>query len=154
LDSSQAASQFETARSQNIENRYKATQAYFDLRRMNREYRAAEAGPRATQEDLIRWAQAGRPRPLSSSEMNPYSGELLWPRALTLNAFAANREVIEGIAADRAKYGAVSMDQSITLRNNVDAMLAGLKDRIRDFDANTYLAGKNFLESLSFQIMQ
>jgi len=150
LDSSQAASQFEDARAKNIENRYKSTQAYFDLRRMNKEYRAAEAGPRPSHDDLVRWAQAGKPKALTSSEVNPNNGELTWPKALTINAFEENRYVVQNLMADRAKYGTLSLDQTMTLQRNVDAMKAGLKDHIKDFDPSTYLAGKNFLESLGY----
>ena len=154
LDTSQAASQFEDARAKDIENRYKTTQAYFDLRRMNREGRAAEAGPRPTQADLVRWAQAGRPKALTSSDLNPNNGELLWPKALTINAFADNREVVQGLMAENAKYGGLSLDQSMTISSNVDAMLTGLKERIGDFQPNVYLEGKNFLESLKYQVNQ
>lgn len=154
LDSSQAASQFEDARAKNIENRYKTTQAYFDLRRMNKEYRAAEAGPRPTQADLVRWAQAGKPKPLTSSNVNPNTGELLWPKALTINAFEDNRDAIQSLMADRARYGSLSIDQTIALQNNADTMLAGLKERIGDFQPNMYLEGKNFLESLKYAVNQ
>ena len=154
LDSSAAAQQFEAARSMNIENRYKTTQAYFDLRRMNREGREAERGPRPTHDQLVRWAQAGRPKPLTSSELNPNNGELLWPRALTISAFEDNRYVLDGLMADRAKYGTLSFDQVIKLQQTVDTMLATLKDRIKDFPPNMYIEAKNFLESLAFQAKQ
>ena len=154
LDSSQAASQFEDARAKDIDNRYKTTQAYFDLRRMNREGRAAEAGPRPTQSQLVRWAQAGRPKSLTSSEMNPNNGELLWPKVLTIDAFADNRDVVQGLMAEGAKYGGLSLDQSMKVSSTVDVMLAELKTRISDFTPNLYLEGKNFLESLKYQVSQ
>jgi hypothetical protein len=154
LDSSQAASQFEDARAKDIENRYKTTQAYFDLRRMNREGRAAEAGPRPTQADLVRWAQAGRPKPLTSSDLNPNNGELLWPKALTINAFDDERFFLQGMMSERAKYGSLSLDQVLAVSRTVDKMLAGLKDRIGDFPPNMYLEGKNFLESLKYAVNQ
>ncbi len=154
LDSSQAASQFEDAYSKDIDNRYKTTQAYFDLRRMNREGRAAEAGPRPTQADLVRWAQAGKPKSLTSSEMNPNNGELLWPKVLTIDAFADGRDVIQGLMADGAKYGGLSLDQSMKAASTCDTMLAELKTRISDFKPNMYLEAKNFLESLKYQVSQ
>ncbi len=154
LDSSVAASQFEDARAKDIENRYKTTQAYFDLRRMNREGRAAEAGPRPTHTDLVRWAQAGRPKSLTSSEMNPNNGELLWPKALTINAFADNRDVVQALMAENARYGGLSLDQVNTVSSNIDTMLIGLKARISDFQPNVYIEAKNFLESLKYQVNQ
>jgi hypothetical protein len=152
LDSSQAASQFETARSQNIDNRYKATQAYFDLRRKNREGRAAEAGPRPTQEDLVRWAQAGKPKPLTASDLNPANGDLDWPKALTISAFDADRKAIQSAVTDSVHYGGLSMNKTAELKSRIASMQAGLKDRIKDYDPNTYLAGKNFLQSLAYQL--
>ena len=154
LDSSQAASQFEDARSKNIDNRYKATQAYFDLRKMNREYRAAEALPKPTQEDLVRWAQAGAPKDLTSSELNPNNGELLWPLALTSNVFDENRKVVDLLMGERAKYGSLNFDQVQKVESNVATMKAGIKDRIKEYTPNNYLEAKKFLESLAYEIRQ
>lgn len=152
LDTSQAASTFEDARSKNIDNRYKATQAYFDLRRMNRQYREAEQLPKPTQEDLVRWAQAGAPKPLTSSELNPNNGELLWPLALTSNVFDQNRQVVDLLMSERAKYGSLNFDQVQKLEANVQEMLAGIKERIKEYTPNDYLQAKKFLESLSYEV--
>lgn len=152
LDSSQAASQFEDAYSKDIDNRYKTTQAYFDLRRMNREGRAAENGPRPTQADLVRWAQLGKPKALTSSELNPNNGELLWPKVLTIDAFAQDREMLQGLMTDGAKYGGLTLDQSMKASSICDNMLAELKTKISNFKPNMYLEAKNFLESLKYQV--
>jgi hypothetical protein len=154
LDATQAASQFQTARSQEIDNRYKSTQAYFDLKRINAENRAALRGPRPTEEQLVRWAQAGAPQSLSDSQVNASTGAIDWPIALMLDDMAAQRKIVQSIYSERARVGTITPQQLITSQQTIDSMIAILKDHIKDFDPNTYLAGKNFLESLGYELKQ
>jgi len=52
-----------------MENRKKWIDTRFQMRQLNRMGRAAENGPRPTQEDLVRYARAGKPERLSPSEI-------------------------------------------------------------------------------------
>ena len=76
---SEAMINVETARQQYISNRLYGTQTYFEMRRLNKEARAAEAGPRPTQQDVIRYAQERAPNRLSTSEVDPLTGNIAWP---------------------------------------------------------------------------
>ena len=59
LRTAKAASEWESARSANLRNRLDSTETYFEQRRMNKQYRAAERSPRLSSEQLIRIACLG-----------------------------------------------------------------------------------------------
>ena len=79
LMNSQALGFVEDARRKNISNRMYGTDAYFQMRKTNREARAAETGPPPTREDLERFARARAPERLSPSELDPLTGAISWP---------------------------------------------------------------------------
>src|SRR5207247_5414915 len=69
LRTSEAYRNYEDARRKNIENRLLWTQTYFEMRRINDEYRRAQyERDKRSQEDFIRYAQAAAPRRLTSSQ--------------------------------------------------------------------------------------
>src|SRR5205814_7688592 len=70
LMTSEAYKNYEDARKKNIENRLQWTQTYFEMRRINDEYRRAQyERDKRTQEDFIRYAQAAAPKRLASSQL-------------------------------------------------------------------------------------
>jgi hypothetical protein len=142
------------ARRREIDNQQKWLESYFALRRMNAERRAAERGPRGTMEDWIRYAQTGKPRRLSPSELDVFTGQLAWPILLRSNNSARDREELEKVFADRAAWGTISAEQLVQVTKTTDAMLAGLKQRVRDVPAGPYLAARRFLESVAYEAAQ
>ena len=79
LMNSQAALNYEDARAKYFENRLRGVQTYFDMKKLNHDYRAEMRGQRATSEQLFRLAKMRAPEPLHPSEFDPYSGEVRWP---------------------------------------------------------------------------
>jgi hypothetical protein len=63
---SQAAINMTEAARRDMENREQWTDTYFQMRQKNKEYRAAEKRPRATREDWVRYAAAGKPEATQS----------------------------------------------------------------------------------------
>ena len=90
-NSAKAAIDYAYAARENMKNLVTWEQTYFDMRRMNREYRAAEAGPRPTAADLARYAQMDRPRRLGPSDLDVVTGAITWPMLLRLPELAADR---------------------------------------------------------------
>jgi hypothetical protein len=152
LDNSIAAQNYAQARSMEMDNHSKWTQTYFDTRKMNREYRAAERGPRATSEALIRFAQAGAPRPLDEKQVSPYTGHIQWPRALTDPSFDEGRQTMDEIYEHRAKSeGALSRKDYATVQVTTNEMLIKLQSQISEVTSADYLEAKRFLESLAYE---
>src|SRR5438552_4141749 len=71
LLNSAAARNYEEARSRDLDNRYKAENTYFEMRRMNREYVAAERGPKPTSEQMFRLAHERAPGRLNANQLDP-----------------------------------------------------------------------------------
>ncbi len=152
LLNSLAARNFTKARSEQIENRYKYARTYFEMREMNRAYRAQLRGPRATEEELIRYAAAGAPDRLGPEELDPYTGEIQWPTLLRISEFDKQRQLIDQIFANRVlNSGRISADDYLILENSIEQMKALLKERIETVDPNEYVEAKSFLDSLDYE---
>ncbi len=154
LNNSAAAINFTTARSNQIDNRNQWTNTYFEMRQANRAYRLQEMGPRATMADAVRSAQAGMPKPLSPSQLDPVTGAINWPTFLRSEADEANRAELERVFGYRAKTGAVSADDFLKARQASNAMLAALKKQVREIPPEQYSTAKRFLQSLAYQAGQ
>ena len=151
LNNSAAAINYSVARSNQIENRMAWTSTYFEMRAENRRARAAERRPRATMADLVRYAQAGKPKPLSHSEFDMVTGKVQWPLALQVDAYAKSRAELEPVFARRASSHTLTPDDYMKVRQVTKSMLAQLKDQVREIPAEQYTLAKRFIESLAYQ---
>jgi hypothetical protein len=151
LNNSQAAINIEQARSMNMQNHLQYAETYFQMRQVNRQARAAEARPRLSSEQLFRIAQEQAPNRLTSSDLDPLTGDITWPIVLEDPTFAPYRETLSRLFAERASSGgAVTVSEMMEIRRTADAALAELRANIRNFPTNDYLRARRFLENLSF----
>jgi hypothetical protein len=151
LLNSEAAINATEARKRAIDNREKWTDTYFRLRKKNREYRAQLGAPRLSEEDWIRYAQQGKPERLSPSELDAVSGQIRWPILLRDERFSEERNVIQNAFAERASTGSLSRDDLLAVNDATDAILAALKDDIRQLPPDEYMQTKNFVESIAYE---
>jgi len=151
LMNSQAAINATEAQRNDIQNRQLWTNTYFQMRETNRAYREAERRPRPTMEDAVRYAQAGKPKPLSTSQVDHVSGKISWPGPLAMSSFDATRAELDKLYAKRSQQGGLSYEDQREVRELTDAMLADLKKQIKDIPPMDYSASKNFLQSLRFE---
>lgn len=151
LATSEAAINMTEAQRREIENRQQWTNAYFSMRQANRNYRAAERGPRPTMAQLVRYAQADQPKPLSPSELDNVSGQIRWPRLLRADAFADSRGELEELFRQWASVGAANTEELSAIRQRTDSMLAELQTQVRSAPPSDYLIAKRFIQSLAYQ---
>ncbi len=151
LLSSEAAINMTEARRRAIENAQEWAKTYFEMRQMNRAYRAAERGPRPTRQDWIRYAQAGKPERLSPSELDNVSGEINWPILLRGDQFEEYRAVLNRLFAAKAETGTLSPDGYLTIDRVTDAMKAQLQSEIEDLPPQDYVNARHFIESLAYE---
>jgi len=151
LNNSAAAINYTVAQSNEIQNRAAWTSTYFQMRDENRRARDAERRPRATMEELVRYAQEGKPKPLSPSEFDAVTGSVRWPLALQVDGYAKDRAELEKILAGRASKGTLSPADYRKVRQLTTAMLGQLKEQIRETPSEQYTLAKRFLESLAYQ---
>ncbi len=134
-----------------VRTREEWTHTYFQLREANRAYRAEEQLPRPTAEDIVRYAQMGRPERLSPGEIDPVEGTLAWPDALQDPAFAEGREQLERLFSDWIHYGTLSLEDRRQIRGATDVMLQQLRQHIEELPPPDYMAARRFLESLAYE---
>jgi len=151
LMDSEAAKNLEDARKKNIANRLDKTETYFEMRRVNKQAREAEAGPRPTQQDLIRYAEMRKPDRLTTSEVDPLTGEIAWPSLLLQDPYKGDRDKLNELYVERAVNGHLSAAQ-ITAADNITKSMAGtLKTNIDEYPPQLYSDAKRFLESLKYE---
>ena len=155
LNTSAAAINISLARQQEIENRKRWTQSYFEIRDLNRQTLEAETKRlRGTPEDWLRVAQAGKPKRLSPSELDIVSGEIRWPILLTARDYSGQRVALERAFTDRAYHGVMEAETFLKVLQLTEDLLSNLKTQVRSLPSDQYLAAKRFLESLAYEASQ
>jgi hypothetical protein len=134
-----------------IENRKLWAETYFEMRRINREARAAERGRRPSEADFIRYAQIGKPRRLTPSELDVITGRINWPILLQLPEFNGFRAEVERVFAQRAASGTISAVDYLRVYQVMQMMQAALRQQIRQVPSTDYMIARRFLESLAFE---
>lgn len=152
LMNSAAAINAEEARSLELDNRLKATDTYFEMRRINREARDAERRPPPSSEVAFRRAQEVTPPELSATQLDRVTGQIEWPMLLMQDRYAQTRVELERLFEIRSEEGgSIGMDTYQEILAACNRLKAELKANIRDYPPNDYLSASRFIDSLSFE---
>ncbi len=150
LKNSEAAKNWQEARSMEIDNKMKWTETYFEMRKTNREARAAEAGPPVTQEQAIRMAKMAAPPRLGSTQLDPVTGHIEYPVVLRDDIFAPNRQELDTLFAKRAASGgSVQYEEIREMQDAVGKFIDVLKQNVGNYAAGDYGRARTFLDSLA-----
>lgn len=96
LTTAMAAISAEQAQSMDIQNRIKGTEAYFEMRKINQSYRAAESAARnKTTEGSFRYGHAATVKRLTIARLDPVTGKLDWPKILMREKYAPYRTTLD-----------------------------------------------------------
>ncbi|MFM8283345.1 MAG: hypothetical protein ACKOCW_07270 [Planctomycetaceae bacterium] len=153
LSNSEAAKNWEQAKTMEIDNRAKWTETYFDMRRINREKRAEEEGPRVTQEQAVRLAKMAAPPRLDSTQLDPVTGHIEYPLVLRDPRFASNRAELDGLYAHRAAtMGSIDFEEQRAIRATVSKFIDALKAHVNEYPAGDYGRARTFLDSLAHEL--
>jgi len=151
----QAAITAQQAKQAALDTQVKATQTFFDLRKMNAEYRAAEEQLRkptrtvnSTSANGPTTAPAKPPQPvrLTATQLDPVTGKIRWSEALTSAPLAMYRTQVEQAFDQRAHSGVMSADVFVPIaqmRSAIDKELQG--SRLTPLD---WLEAKKLLDGL------
>ena len=146
LLNAQAATQFEQARHDYLDNRLKATQTYFDMRKYNDEARRAKDTSPLSMEQYVRIARQQAPDQLGTSQLDPLTGAIGWPVSLKKPEYDPLRKKLDGLFQQRASGYA---DPS-ALTAACTEFLEKIKADLMKFDPSDYVKAKKFLDSLAF----
>lgn len=150
LKNSEAAKNWEDAKTKEIDNRMKWTETYFEMRKTNRDARAAEAGPPVTQEQAIRMAKMAAPPRLGSTQLDPVTGHIEYPPVLQDDIFRPYREELDKLFAERAASGgSVQYEEIRRIGDTVSKFIDVLKENVGNYAAGDYGRARTFLDSLA-----
>jgi hypothetical protein len=152
LQNSEAAKNWEEAKTQEIQNRLRWTETYFEMRKENRDKRAEEAGPRVTQEQAIRMAKAAAPPRLGSTQLDPVTGHISYPMILTDDGYTPYRNRLDSLFAHRAASGgSIQYSEYQAIQQTVTQFVDALKQRVKEYAAGDYGKARTFLDSLAHE---
>ncbi|MFV1964183.1 MAG: hypothetical protein ACC628_02080 [Pirellulaceae bacterium] len=151
LMNSAAAINIEDARKKYIDNRLQATSTYFEMRRINREARAAARRPPPTQEQLVRFSKERLPRRIAPSQLDPLVGKLNWPTVLKMEPYKVYREQLDQLFAARAQNGYLSPDQYMKAKQLTDQMMIDLRKNVRSYPSSQSIQARKFIQSLAYE---
>ena len=152
LENSEAAKNWEQAKTLDIQNKMLWTETYFDMRKENRERRAEEAGPRITQEQAIQLAKKAAPPRLGSTQLDPVTGHIGYPLVLTDDVFKPYRDTLDTMFAHRASTGgSIQYSDYKAIQKAVSDFIDALKQHVTDYPAGEYGKARTFLDSLAHE---
>jgi hypothetical protein len=152
LLNSEAAKNYEDARSKYFDNRIKGTQTYFELRRMNRAYTDAERDKPMTSEAAFRYAHEDAPKRISNKQIDPITGSIHWPTILNDPEYSDDRNLLNAVFAQRErKHGSLTQEEYSEIQKTTGTILTNLKKNVKKYAPDDYLAAKKFTESLAYE---
>lgn len=153
LMNSEAAKRYQQARSQDLENRLKATETYFEMRRLNQQYREAERkGSKPSTEVALRIAQSRKPSRLSPAQLDPVTGGIDWPIILRNGPYAAYTAELAKLFEERAQSSHVfKADEYQRVEELISACQADLLARLKDYKPQDYIDAKKFLDGMAYE---
>jgi len=145
-----ATQNYEQAYSADLDNRLKATNTYFEMRRANRAARAEEAPPRATSAELAQYAADMAPKRLTSSELDPVNGSIDWPAILKDGRYDKFRDDVDRLFSQRvATSGSPTNYREINAA--IDTFRSTLIKNLSEYPPNVYMQARRFLDSLQYE---
>jgi hypothetical protein len=150
LSNSAAAINWTQAQKNEIQNKQLGAQTYFQMRDENAAWQKAQRGTSATKEQLAQWARDAAPKPVTAKEVDPSTGTISWPVALTQDNFGPQRANLDQLMAKKATYGRLSYEDQTEARKNIELMFTTLKSQMKAIPPMDYVASREFLQSLIY----
>lgn len=120
------------------------------MRKVNRDARAAEAGPPVTHEQAIRMAKTFSTPRLNSTQVDPVTGHIEYPYVLMDDVYTAYRSDLDKFFAHRAATGGSVQYKDIEqVEGTVSKFIDALKGNVTKYPAGDYGKARNFLDSLA-----
>jgi len=154
LMNSRAASNYEDARSKNLDNRVKYAETYYEKRRVHDKYQAEKA--EKTREYFYRRSQKGPSiARLTPAELDPVTGKISWPLVLQDKPFDAYRKQLDSAFARReTSLGAIGTQSYVELLKTIEEMQRALIKRIREYPSSEYIKAREYLKRLAYEASQ
>ena len=147
---SQAAVNYEQARSKYIDNKQKWTQNYMKMKEERQAFDARQREQSKHSPDtLAAAARSDLPATLGADALDPVTGRITWPDILKGPDFAGPRARLDELFELRAKTGSGAMNVD-KIHAAAMEMTSRLRNRIEEIPAKHYIAGRKFIDSLDY----
>ncbi|MBX7164988.1 MAG: hypothetical protein K1X74_01445 [Pirellulales bacterium] len=146
---SEAAQNYADARSAELDNRLKATQTYFEMRRVNQEARDAERDRRKVRSASAETAEHEAPPRAAPSQIDPHTGQIQWPALLAASDFDEPRTRLDQLFNHRATYGQLDGDLYLSAQDALASLRSILKKNLRTYKSSDYVQATKFLDLLA-----
>ncbi len=150
LMNGQAAQSYEKAFSTDLDNRLKATNNYFAVKRMNLSLQSQSRGTPSTPAELVHQAHEMAPKRLSTTQLDPFTGEVAWPTVLKDDRYEKLRESVEQRFGDSQANGGSGADYRDMI-GAIDALRTAMAKNIADYNPSAYVEARKFLDSLAYE---
>lgn len=151
-NTSEALINVEEARKRFLENKKLSTQTYFEMKRINQQYRDEVRKPAPTPEQIRRMAKAGVPDRADGSELNAATGKIHWPALLQTKPFDDYRAALDELFAARTvENSGVGSAHYHQVKRVTGAMKDELKRYLHDLDPSEYLDARKFIDKLAHE---
>jgi len=150
LQNSQAAQNYEAARSQDFNNRIQWTNAYYQMRQAHRAYVADHT--RLSMDEITKIAHDAAPKRLDAAQLDPTNGTLHWPLILQDARYADVCDELQSLYNARAtSSGYIGAESYRDINKACDKLMQLLKSNISEYNANDFEQAKHFIDSVRYE---
>lgn len=150
---SMATVNYQEARRRAIENNKLYVRTFIENKDAIREYRERYAPVPPTKEEWEQVIKASLPDRLTTKQFDAHTGKIVWPHVLRMQQYAAVRNRIDTLLAQRTPEnsgdGSPSQRELSTL---IDGMTMLLKSNVKNLSVSQYGNAKMFLRSLAYEM--
>jgi hypothetical protein len=152
LATSAAAVNWTTATRQSIQNEKDYVEAYFAIRAYNRQIREAEyARESQLTQNWLRFHPSMKPTRLTSSELDPVSGNINWPLLLLKDDLTSQRQAVQQAFSERHRMGVMNYNNYRAVQQITNRWFVELLDAIQELSPTEYIQAKKFIEALIYE---
>ncbi|HJN65549.1 MAG TPA: hypothetical protein QF761_05055 [Pirellulales bacterium] len=152
LDQSQARINRAQARTLEIQNRVDLAKSYFEARSINKQARFGDYAEKR-KKNLARYGQEDLPTRLTSTELDPVTGQITWPIALEAPTFTPYTKPIDEAFVKRAETKArFSYDTYQNVTKDCKDINTELRSQVNTINAEDWTQAKSFVDRLRREI--
>lgn len=140
-------------RGMDLDNQLKTTETFFEKRNKREEYLARRPRKRPDYETLVKICNARRPSRLVKSQFDASRGKIYWPEVLQRGEFEEHRKELEALFILRGSQQFGPGSEICTEVQKVSRqMRSELRTMVRDVHQMDYVAAKNFISGLAYEV--
>ena len=156
LDTSKARINNAQANAMDMQNRKQLSKDYFETQNVNKQDRFGDYADRKKQHEkdaLFQYGSEGRPTRLTSSELDPVTGQVTWPIVLEAPAFSQYTKPIDEAFVTRAETKSrFNYKTYKQVNKDCDGIDDELRSQMKEIGTNDYATAKGFVKRLKREV--